>query len=69
MKCHYLEETGYIKICRAKGILAPTFSELRQFCYKSAYICPVYQAFEVKSLPKTIPRSAPMTVEDPQDLY
>ena len=45
MSCHYLEENRYQKICKAKGLLAPSISELRQYCYKVAYDCPVYKIY------------------------
>lgn len=45
MSCHYLEEENYRKICKAKGMLSPTFTELRLYCYKNAYECPTYQAY------------------------
>lgn len=49
MACYYLEEDGYRKICKAKGILPPTVTELRLYCYTYYTRCPVLKKFVEKS--------------------
>ena len=43
----YLDEMGRYKICKASatGTLPPTLEQLRKYCYRDAYACPVLKAF------------------------
>lgn len=64
MSCHYFEEDRYRKICRAKGQLPPTYTELRLYCYKNAYSCPTYQAYIDRVAQKIIETKAASPLEN-----
>ncbi len=66
MKCHYLEEFGYVKVCKAKGNAPPTISELRVHCFRSAYDCPVYKSYMERMVPKA-PVIKPIPVKPSPD--
>ncbi|MFA5879690.1 MAG: hypothetical protein WC860_05895 [Candidatus Margulisiibacteriota bacterium] len=45
MICNYLIEDGYRKTCKIKGLLPPTLTELRLYCYRISCDCPTYKKF------------------------